>query len=81
MKKQFALYTLAVLFLMASVTFGQEYPKFEVPVGFSFVNVHLDLAPITSFSTYSVVGADLSITSRPSSASKPISPAAPKAVG
>ena len=33
MKKQFALYTLAVLFPMASVTFGQEYPKFEVPGG------------------------------------------------
>jgi len=31
---------------------AQEVPKFEVPVGFSFVNVHPDLSPITSFNIF-----------------------------
>ena len=31
---------------------AQEVPKFEVPIGFSFVNVHPDLSPITSFNVF-----------------------------
>lgn len=39
--------------ISASMIAGaQEYPKFEVPVGFSFVNVHPDLTPVTSFNVF-----------------------------
>ena len=31
---------------------NDSVPKFEVPVGFSFVNVHPNLAPITSFNVF-----------------------------
>jgi outer membrane protein OmpA-like peptidoglycan-associated protein len=31
---------------------AQDVPKVEVPVGFSFVNVHPNLAPITSFNVF-----------------------------
>jgi hypothetical protein len=31
---------------------AQEYPKFEVPVGFSFVNVHPGQAALTSFNVF-----------------------------
>jgi hypothetical protein len=43
-----------VLFVLAACMFSvaQDYPKFEVPVGFSFVNVHPDLSPITSFNVF-----------------------------
>src|SRR5271167_4592840 len=34
-----------------------EYPKFEVPVGFSFVNVHPNQAVITSFNVFGGGGA------------------------
>ena len=45
---------ICVLFLLAAslVTFAQDVPKFEVPVGFSFVNVHPGLTPITSFNVF-----------------------------
>ena len=45
---------ISVLFLLTAslVTFAQDVPKFEVPVGFSFVNVHPDLSPITSFNIF-----------------------------
>jgi hypothetical protein len=33
-------------------SFAQEYPKIEIPVGFSFVNVHPDITPITSFNVF-----------------------------
>jgi hypothetical protein len=33
-------------------TVAPAYPKFEVPVGFSFVNVHPDLPVITSFNVF-----------------------------
>jgi hypothetical protein len=60
MKKRFLL---TVISLIAISALGQdtakhdppsdEYvPKFEVPVGFSFVNVHPSLAPITSFNVF-----------------------------
>ena len=41
-----------VVLLLSMTLFGQEYPKFEVPVGFSFVNVHPNLKPITSFNVF-----------------------------
>ena len=31
---------------------AQDYPKVEVPLGFSFVNVHPDITPITSFNIF-----------------------------
>jgi hypothetical protein len=31
---------------------AQEYPKVEIPIGFSFVNVHPDITPITSFNIF-----------------------------
>jgi len=45
---------ICVLFVLAVslVAFAQDVPKFEVPVGFSFVNVHPDLTPITSFNVF-----------------------------
>ena len=62
MKKSFLLIVIAMFLFSA---FGQdttkapkqdppdEYvPKFEVPVGFSFVNVHPNLNPITSFNIF-----------------------------
>src|SRR5271169_1439999 len=32
--------------------FAQDYPKFEVPVGFSFVNVHPSISNFTSFNVF-----------------------------
>jgi hypothetical protein len=52
MKNRFGLYTLALLFVSAMISAAQEYPKIEVPVGFSFVNLHPDLTPITSFNIF-----------------------------
>lgn len=40
----------ALLFTMAAV--AQDVPKFEVPVGFSFINVHPQTAGITSFNVF-----------------------------
>jgi hypothetical protein len=37
--------------------FGQDVPKIEVPVGFSFVNVHPDFSQITSFNLFGGGGA------------------------
>ncbi len=31
---------------------AQDYPKFEVPVGFSFVNVHPQISEVTSFNVF-----------------------------
>jgi hypothetical protein len=44
-------------FLSAGLLIGvcaaaQDVPKVEVPIGFSFVNVHPNLAPITSFNIF-----------------------------
>ncbi|HEX3437769.1 MAG TPA: hypothetical protein VHT24_13455 [Pseudacidobacterium sp.] len=50
MKRGFLL-TVAVLFGFNA--FGQDTPpRFEVPVGFSFINAHPDLSPINSFNVY-----------------------------
>ena len=50
MKKSLILIAVSLLFTMAAV--AQDVPKFEVPIGFSFVNVHPDLSPITSFNIF-----------------------------
>lgn len=50
MKKWIVVVAFSLLFTMAA--FGQDYPKFEVPVGFSFVNVHPDITNLTSFNVF-----------------------------
>jgi len=50
MKKLMFGLVVALLFTVAAV--AQDVPKFEVPVGFSFVNVHPDLSPVTSFNIF-----------------------------
>jgi hypothetical protein len=50
MKKSLVLFAVALMCTMAAV--AQDVPKFEVPLGFSFVNVHPDLNPITSFNIF-----------------------------
>lgn len=49
MKKSILLF--AALFAATSL-WAQDTPKVEVPVGFSMVNVHPNLAPITSFNLF-----------------------------
>jgi hypothetical protein len=59
MKKEFLL---SIMVLFGFAGFGQnatkndpptdQVPKIEIPVGFSFVNVHPSLAPITSFNVF-----------------------------
>src|SRR5271163_4477553 len=49
MKKRFLLYVIVLFGVCAS---AQDVPKVEVPVGFSFVNVHPNLDPITSFNVF-----------------------------
>jgi Outer membrane protein beta-barrel domain len=41
---------LVLLFTLGAA--AQDYPKFEVPVGFSFVNVHPEQAALTSFNVF-----------------------------
>src|SRR5271157_3581439 len=43
---------LGFVFLLSMTAFAQDYPKFEVPIGFSFVNVHPNTAGITSFNVF-----------------------------
>ena len=44
---------LGFVFLLSVTAFAQsEYPKFEVPIGFSFVNVHPNQPVITSFNVF-----------------------------
>ena len=50
MKKWFVLIAVSLLFTVAAV--AQDVPKFEVPIGFSFVNVHPNITPITSFNIF-----------------------------
>jgi hypothetical protein len=51
MKSKLAL-LLGTVLLLSLTMFAQEYPKFEVPVGFSFVNVHPNTAALTSFNVF-----------------------------
>ena len=50
MKKSIVLIAVSLLFTLAAV--AQDVPKFEVPVGFSFVNVHPDITQLTSFNMF-----------------------------
>jgi len=50
MKKWIVVITFALLVTMTAV--AQDYPKFEVPVGFSFVNVHPGISQLTSFNVF-----------------------------
>jgi hypothetical protein len=43
---------LSIGLLMAIGAYAQDVPKVEVPIGFSFINVHPNLAPITSFNAF-----------------------------
>jgi hypothetical protein len=43
---------LLLLIAIAATAFAQYVPKVEVPIGFSFVNVHPNLSPITSFNIF-----------------------------
>ncbi len=53
MKNGKLIFVVAVVFLLSMAAFAQdEYPKIEVPVGFSFVNVHPNTAGITSFNVF-----------------------------
>src|SRR5271167_3905064 len=38
--------------LLGFTAWAQDTPKVEVPLGFSFINVHPNLAPITSFNVF-----------------------------
>ena len=50
MKKKSLLLLISILF--AATIWAQDVPKVEIPVGFSFVNVHPNLSPITSFNIF-----------------------------
>jgi len=46
-----ALVLLLTVFCGISV-WGQDVPKVEIPIGFSMINVHPNLSPITSFNVF-----------------------------
>jgi len=52
MRIRFGVYVLGASLLTAMSLVAQDYPKIEVPIGFSFVNVHPNLTPITSFNIF-----------------------------
>ena len=43
---------LASVFLLGITAWAQDVPKVEIPLGFSMINVHPNLAPITSFNVF-----------------------------
>ena len=43
---------LCIALALGVTAWAQDTPKVEIPVGFSFVNVHPNLAPITSFNVF-----------------------------
>ena len=43
---------LSVTLLFGIVIWAQDVPKVEIPLGFSMINVHPDLTPITSFNVF-----------------------------
>ena len=51
MKKKLIV-VLGFVLLLTMTAFAQDYPKFEVPVGFSFVNVHPNIQNFTSFNVF-----------------------------
>lgn len=52
MKNSRWILVLAFASMLSLVAVAQDYPKFEVPVGFSFVNVHPNQAVLTSFNVF-----------------------------
>ena len=52
MRSRLSLYVLGVSLLTAMSLVAQDYPKVEVPLGFSFVNVHPNITKITSFNIF-----------------------------
>src|SRR5271167_4667736 len=50
--KNKVVFLVAFMLLLGVAAFAQDYPKFEVPIGFSFVNVHPNQAGITSFNVF-----------------------------
>jgi hypothetical protein len=48
--KKFVLLTATLL--IGVCAYAQDVPKVEIPLGFSFINVHPNLAPITSFNVF-----------------------------
>jgi len=50
--KNKVVFLVAFVLLLGVAAFAQDYPKFEVPIGFSFVNVHPNQAGITSFNVF-----------------------------
>ena len=52
MRIRFGVYVLGVSLLTAMSLVAQDYPKIEVPIGFSFVNVHPNITKITSFNVF-----------------------------
>jgi hypothetical protein len=46
------LWLLAFVLLLGVATWAQDVPKVEIPLGFSMINVHPNLAPITSFNVF-----------------------------
>ena len=52
MRIRFGLYVLGLSLLASMSLVAQDYPKVEVPLGFSFVNVHPDIPKITSFNIF-----------------------------
>ena len=52
MKSRILVAVAALLAVFSIPAAAQEYPKLEVPIGFSFVNVYPDITPITSFNIF-----------------------------
>ena len=52
MRIRLSLFVLSISLLTAMSLGAQDYPKVEVPLGFSFVNVHPAITPITSFNIF-----------------------------
>jgi opacity protein-like surface antigen len=38
--------------ILPAIALAQDYPRVEIPLGFSFINVHPNLSPITSFNVF-----------------------------
>ena len=52
MKSRILVAVAALLAVFSIPAAAQEYPKLEIPIGFSFVNVYPDITPITSFNIF-----------------------------
>ena len=43
---------LSVTLLFGMAVWAQDVPKVEIPIGFSMINVHPNLTPVTSFNVF-----------------------------